>query len=66
MRNASEEDVECVVNGWYGDFSKVMFGVVHPWYGRLIAHIKRGVEINNKQMLAMETAEGCPIIAGYD
>lgn len=66
MKNASEFDVNCVVKGWYGDFSNLMFGVAHPWHGWLLAHIKQHVEINRKYILAMETADGCPIIVEYE
>ena len=39
MKNATKFDVKCAVHGWQGDLSKVMFGVTHPWYGWVLAHI---------------------------
>ena len=61
MRNASEQDLG--VGRWN---VYAMYQVEHPWYSPLLAHIKESVYIGYKNMLAMETSDGCPILAEYE
>lgn len=61
MRNASEQDLG---DGNWNVYA--MYQVEHPWHGILLAHIKGQVQFNYKNMLAMETHDGCPIIAEYE